>query len=430
MDAPVVRAQFPPKFKPLLESTARYKIFHGGRGGAKSWQFARALLVRGMKGGLRVLCTRETQSSLRESSKQLLTDQIKLLGLDAYYRVLESEIRGPDGTLFMFKGMADPDAIKSLEGADVVWGEEASSITEGTWKKLDPTVRKPGAEIWLSFNPDLETGWIYSLFVKGKPPPDSIVVKVTYRDNPWLDIGVRRQIEHMKATDYDEYLWVWEGFPRVSLEGAVYARELRAAQAEDRITYVPIEPSKPVHTFWDLGRGDQTAIWFVQIVGFQYRILHYYEANGFLIDHYISQLETIRKERGFFYGTHWLPHDADNKLLGMRRTIRQQVEDAGHRVKIVGKAPVHEGINAARTLFPNCYFDEEHTEAGLKCLRSYHYDVADDGTRSKNPTHDWSSHGADGFRYMGVALKEDVPKVRQKPRERVRSGGQLAWMGR
>lgn len=426
-----VRAAFPRKFRPLLEEHHRYKVFYGGRGGAKSWQFARALLIRGLKGGLRVLCTREVQSSLKESSKQLLDDQIKLLGLQGYYQVLTNEIRGPDGTLFVFKGLSDPEALKSAEGMDVVWIEEARVVTEPSWKKLDPTIRKAGAEIWISFNPELPTDYLHKLFVTGPPPPSSIVVKVSYRDNPWLDDAIRVQIAHLKATDFDEYLWIYEGHCRVALEGAVYAKELRLATREDRITTVPIERSKPVHTFWDLGRGDMTAIWFVQIVGFQYRVVGFYQNNGFVFDHYLAKLQEEKERRGWFYGTHWLPHDADHKLLGNRRTIKQQAQDAGHNVRIVPKISVAEGINAARTIFANCWFDAVETEEGINCLRAYHYEIDDDGTRSKNPAHDWSSHAADGFRGMGVALKEDAPKrkVKVRPPRKVATG-RYAWLGR
>lgn len=428
-----VLAPFPRVFQPLLEQKARYKVFYGGRNGAKSWQFARALLIRGTKGGLRVLCTREVQASLKESVKQLLTDQIKLLGLESLYRVLESEIRGPDGTLFMFKGLSDPEALKSAESIDVAWIEEARGLTEASWKKLDPTMRKAGAEIWISFNPELETDFVYRNFVIGPPPPSSIVVKVTFRDNPWLDDAIKIQIAHLKATDYDDFLWVYEGFCRVALDGAVYARELRAAMTEGRICAVPIEHTKPVLTFWDLGRGDMTAIWFAQIVGFQYRVLGYYQNSGYAFDHYLAHLQEEKERRKWFYGTHWFPHDAEARLLGAQRTIKQQAEDAGHRVRIVPTFPgaIAQGINAARTIFPNCYFDEGETVHGINCLRGYAYDVDKDGSRSKNPRHDISSHGADAFRMMGMSLKEDVPKIRTAPKGRVSlPSSRTAWMGR
>ncbi len=367
---------------------------------------------------------------MRDSVHKLLGDQIKALGLGSHYRVMQDSIKGTNGTEFFFRGLRDPDALRSAEGCDFAWIEEARTVSKASFDTLIPTIRKPGSEIWLTWNPELETDEVHQRFVV-TPPPNAKVVKLSWRDNPFFPPELREEMEHLKATDYDAYMTVYEGNCRVALEGAVYAQELRAATREDRITHVPAEKTKPVHTFWDLGRGDMTAIWFAQIVGFQYRLLHYYQNSGFGLDHYLGQLEEIRRDRGFFYGTHWLPHDADHRLLGARRTVRQQVEDAGHRVKIVQKLPVHEGINAARTLFPNCYFDQEHTKDGINCLRAYHYDVDDDGTRSKLPVHDGSSHGADGFRYMGVALKDDAPKAKPKPRVRPQlGGGRQGWMAR
>jgi len=425
-----IHAQFPKAFEPLLGEKARYKVFHGGRVGCKSWQFARALLIRGLT-GVRVLCTRETQSSIKESVKQLLADQIKLMGLEDYYRILDQEIRGPRGTLFIFKGLSDPEALKSAEGVDVCWIEEARIVTETSWKKLDPTIRKPGAEIWVSFNPELETDYLWQLFVSNEPPPNSIVRKVTYRDNPWITDDIRQQIAHMRETDYDEYLWVWEGHTRVALEGAIYAKELRATKSSGRICRVPHLPGKPVHTFWDLGRSDMTAIWFVQMFGLENRVIRYYQNNGEHISHYVDHLRALQEQHGYNYGTMWLPHDADEQRLSSRRTTRQQVEDAQFRVRIVPKVSIADGIQAARTIFPNCYFDQGDTVDGIAALGAYKYDVDDDGTRSKLPEHSWASHGSDAFRYMGVALRDEPVKVKAHPKPHVKvRPGPRAWMAR
>lgn len=428
--APVLKihAQFPRKFRPLLEEKATYKVFYGGRGGAKSWQFARALLIKGLSGGLRVLCTREVQSSLKESVKQLLIDQIKLLGLEQFYRSTVDEIRGPDGTLFIFKGLSDPEALKSAEGVDICWIEEARTVSKASWAKLDPTIRKAGAEVWISFNPELETDYLYTLFVKNEPPPNSIVVKVGYEDNPWISAKFKEKADALKASDYDEWLWVYGGFCKVALEGAVYEKQLRACQAEGRITRVPMVKGKPVHTFWDLGKGDMTAIWFVQIEGLQYRILHYIQANGLEVGDYLNKLEELRLEKGWFYGTMWLPHDAEHQRLGMPRTIKRQVEDGGYRVRIVPNIKVADGIAAARLVFASAWFDEAGCSDGLNCLRQYHYEVDDDGTRSRLPVHDWSSHGADGWRYLGVALKEDTPKPKRTAPPPKPALGRHGWL--
>lgn len=437
--------EFPRKLDILLGAKARYKVLYGGRGGAKSWGIARALLIRGIKEpGLRVLCTREVQSSLEDSVYQLFYDQIYAMGLqpiaeggNGTYRCLKSEIRGPGGTKFIFKGLSDPEALKSAEGVDVCWIEEARILTEASWKKLDPTVRKEGSEIWISFNPELETDFVYKLFVKpktGKLPPRSIVVKINWWDNPWFPSVLREQMEHARETNYDDYLWIWEGFCQVALEGAVYADELRAATREHRICRFAVVPGRAIHTFWDLGRGDLTAIWFVQIVGMEYRVIRYYQNNGKHISHFIEYLERMRQEHHYVYGTMWLPHDADSELLASRRTIRQQIEDAEFKVRIVphlGAGAVAQGINAARSIFPNTWFHETDAGDGVDALRAYHYDIRKDGlSRSKNPVHDWSSNGADGYRYMGVSLKEDRPKVKAPASSASPRGGPRAWMGR
>lgn len=421
MNAPVLNidASFPRKLAPLLETKARYKVFYGGRGAGRSWGIVRALLIRGVKEpGLRVLCSREVQSSIKESVHQLMRDQIKLMGLGNLYRVLDNEIRGPGGTLFMFKGLSDPEAIKSMEGVDVVFLEEARSVTKGSWEKLDPTIRKDGSEVWIAFNPELDSDFIYQLFVKNTPPPGSIVTKVSWFDNPWFPAVLHRQMVHMRATDYDNYLHIWEGNCKAALEGAVYAKELRLATKQERICRFPAHASKLVHTFWDLGRSDYTAIWFVQMFGMENRVIRYYSNNGEHISHYIGHLRDLEASEGYHYGTMWLPHDADEERLQSKRTTRQQVEEDGFKVRIVPKISVAEGIQAARTIFPTCWFHEGDCGSGLDALRNYHYDVKDDQggeTRSKNPVHSWASHGADAFRYMGVALREETPKKVHKP---------------
>lgn len=427
-EAVTINAAFPAKLSFLLEKRARYKILHGGRGGTKSWGIARALLIRAMREpGLRVLCTREVQSSMKESVHQLLKDQIKMLGLGDFFRVLDNEIRGPGGALFMFKGMSDPEAIKSLEGCDVCWGEESRTLSRASWMKLDPTVRKPGSEIWLSFNGELETDFVWDFFVKNTPPPGSIVVRMTYRDNPWLSDELREQMEHMKATNYDDYLWVWEGHCRTALEGAVFKDELRALQAEDRITDVPYIPGKPVHTFWDLGYADHTSIWFAQVIGFRYHVIDYYENNRQLTDHYLQALQS----RPYTYGTDWLPHDAASNHPGVERTVERQMKDAARMVRIVPKVSVTDRINAGRTIFPVCMFDRAKCSAGLDRLRAWRYGLNEvQGRWTQSPIHDTNSHAGDAFTYMGVALKGDVvkPKSATAPVKSMRPGPQ-SWMG-
>jgi phage terminase large subunit len=357
----------------------------------------------------RVICAREFQTSIADSVHQLLSDQVQALGLGAFYKVLEAEIVGQNGSTFSFKGLRrNINNLKSFEGADVCWVEEATDVSKQSWDILIPTIRKTGSEIWVSFNPELETDETYKRFVL-KPPPDSVVRKVTWADNPWFPEVLRAELEHLKANDYDSYLTVWEGHCRQTLDGAIYANEIRTATAENRIARVPWEPKKPVHTFWDLGKADNTSIWFAQVVGFEFRIIDYYQAHGQNLTHYVKTL----REKPYAYGDTWLPHDAQHDLLASELTIEQQMKAQGFTVRIAPKTSRAAGIEAARTVFPKCFFDSEKTADGLQCLRHYRYERKDDGMSfTKEPLHDWSSHGADAFRYLAVALTEDKPPVK------------------
>jgi len=203
-------ADFPKKLRFLFEPH-RYKVAHGGRGGAKSWGFARALLIIAYHKPLRVLCAREFQNSIQESVHRLLSEQIEALGLSDHYEVLQSEIRGNNGSHFVFAGIkTDPNKIKSAEGFDVCWVEEAEKVSAESWNKLIPTIRKPGSEIWVSFNPNLMNDATYQYFVVN-PPPEAMVVQINWRDNPWFPEVLEKERRHLELTDPELYLHVWEG---------------------------------------------------------------------------------------------------------------------------------------------------------------------------------------------------------------------------
>ena len=421
---PTVNADFPEAFQPLFKPK-RYKIFYGGRGGAKSWNFARALLVQGLSKPIRILCAREFQNSIDDSVHKLLSDQIQALNLSGFYEIQKTQIIGKNGTTFAFEGLRrNATSLKSFEGCDVCWVEEATDVSKASWDILIPTIRKPGSEIWISFNPELDTDETYKRFVL-KPPADSVVVKVNWEDNPWFPKVLAGERDDLKNRDYDSYLTVWEGHCRQALDGAVFANEIRAATAANRITSVPYEVQKPVHTFWDLGKSDNTAIWFAQVVGFEFRVIDYYQNHGQNLAHYVKVL----REKPYVYGNTWLPHDARHDLLASERTIEQQMRGHNFQVRITPQTSIATGIEAARTIFSKCWFDAEKTTDGLQCLRHYVYERKDDGmTFAKQPLHNWASHGADAFRYLAVALQEDKQKPQaQRPFQRGQTQG---WLGR
>ena len=421
-----METEFPKKLR-FLFKPMRYKVAYGGRGGAKSWGFADALLILGSANPLRILCAREIQKSIKESVHQLLKDRISVLKLEAFYEVLETEIRGKNGTLILFAGLKhNIHNIKSKEGVDICWVEEAQTVSKTSWETLIPTLRKEGSEIWVSFNPELETDETYSRFVKTKRD-NAVVVEINWYDNPWFPDVLRDEKDFLRETDYDAYLTVWEGKCRQWLDGAIYANEIRLATTENRFTQVPYDTSKPVNTYWDLGEADMTAIWFVQRVGLQWRVLDYYENSGQKIAHYLKELQA----RPYLYDTHWLPHDAENETIGSPRTVAQQIRESGARVSIVPKGSIVNGINAARTIFDACWFDETKCADGINCLRHYQYAVdPDTNQRSKVPLHNWASHGADAFRYFAVAAKEG--EAAAKPTKTTISrpkGARQGWMG-
>ena len=416
-----VEATFPEPFEFVFEPH-RYKGIRGGRGKGASWNIARALLLIGAQREIRVLCARETQRSIADSVHALLGDQIRALNLQHFYVITEAHIRGANGTEFIFAGLKHNVAnIKSLEGCDIVWVEEAQSTSKNSWDTLIPTVRKPGSEIWMSWNDIFETDDTYLRFVVNQSP-GAVIKKLTWRDNPWFPEVLRIEMEHLKATDYQAYLHVWEGECKSAVEGAVYAKEVQQAESEQRITSVPCDRTRPVDTVWDLGFGDSTAIWFVQPVGGWYHLIDYIEDEGRTIEWYLIQLQ----QRGYVYGTDWLPHDGidtiiHGKLAGDRsRSIEGIMRAAGRNVRIVPKMLVTEGINAARTIFPQCRFDAAKCYEGLRALRMYQWGPPSKlGVAKSEPLHDAASHGADAFRGVAIAVREEtIAEPRKTPAPR------------
>jgi len=418
----ISKAEFPEKLSVLFEKS-RYKVLYGGRGGAKSWGVARALLILAAKDQLRVLCAREFQTSLKDSVHKLLCDQIQALGLETFYDVTQATIRGKNGSEFNFVGLKNNVAnVKSYEGVDICWVEEAQTVSRSSWNTLVPTIRKEKSEIWITFNPELETDETFQRFVV-HAPDNAIVRKINWSDNPWFPKTLQEEKDALKSRDIQAYNNVWEGLCRVTVDGAIFAHEMQQAEFDGRITKVPYDPSKPVHAVFDLGWADHTAIWFLQFIGMETRLIRYIQDTQKTMTHYLATLQTF----GYVYDTVWLPHDAQNKTLAAAgMTIEEIVRNAGYKTRVLDRVPVVDSINAARTIFPKCYFDRENTAEGLQCLRHYRYEVDPDTKQfSRNPLHDHYSHGADAFRYIGLMIQE--PR-RSRPKASAQLGNPMSWM--
>lgn len=418
-----------PKWASEFRSPARYKVLWGGRGGSKSHTVAKLLLLLGVEKKLRILCLREFQSSMRDSVHKLLCDQIELIGLKHLYEIQQNVILGTNGTEITFEGLRhNANKIRSQEGTDIAWVEEAQTVSKMSWDVLIPTIRKEESEIWITFNPELDTDETYKRFVVS-PPKGTIVRKINWDQNPWFPEVLKDEMEHLKNQDYDAYLNVWEGHCKQSLEGAIYAKELRESQFAGRITRVPYSASKPVEVFFDLGWSDNTSIWFVQRIGFEIRVLKSYQNRHQALHHYLSYIQSQQ----YVVGTIWLPHDAKAKQLGTGLSIEEMARASGYNVRIVPSLSVEDGINALRTIFPSMYFDEENCADGLQALRRYRYKVNQlTGQISREPLHDDASHYADAARYIAVSLHEPKrPKLRlvTDVHTHMPAGETTAWMG-
>lgn len=232
MTTEIKALKFDPKFKPLFQPK-RYKTFHGGRGGAKSWAAARALVIMAASGKLRILCTREVQNSIKDSVHKLLKDQIEMLGLNPWFRITNESITSASGSEFLFKGLRfDPLGIKSTEGVDICWVEEAQSVSSDSWAILIPTIRKEGSEIWVTFNPGEESDPTYQRFIVN-PPDDSITVEVNYYDNPYLPETLRKEMEYCKRIDYEAYEHIWLGKPKSISDSVIFRNRYRVEAFPD-----------------------------------------------------------------------------------------------------------------------------------------------------------------------------------------------------
>ncbi len=217
--------ELPDPYEPLFQP-ARYKAFFGGRGGAKSHSFAQALLVLGGQKPLRIMCAREVQTSIKDSVKQLLDDKIRQMGVGDFFHSTQSEIRGFNGTDFIFAGLGKmtADQIKSAEGVDIVWVEEAQTISRDSLEILIPTIRRPGSELWFSWNPRHTGDPVDMRFRGDNVPADSVVRKINYDENPYLPAELRAEMEYDRIHNRERFAHIWLGEYEPMAIGAIWNR--------------------------------------------------------------------------------------------------------------------------------------------------------------------------------------------------------------
>jgi len=224
------KLEIPEKAFFLITDKSRYKVIYGGRGSAKSWSAARALIILCLQKNLRILCTRELQTSIKDSVHKLLKDQISELNLEKYFYITKDTIKSVNGSEFLFKGVRNNvSEIKSLEGIDICWIEEAAKMSVESWETLTPTIRKPSSEIWIIFNPVNVDDIIYKKFVI-ETPDNAKVEKMNFEDNPWFADPLKSEMEYDKKFNYELYEHKWLGNPKLANDAQIFKNKYEVTE--------------------------------------------------------------------------------------------------------------------------------------------------------------------------------------------------------
>lgn len=416
-DGAKLSISIPEKAEPLYHPH-RYKVIVGGRGKGASWSIARVLIGRAYGMPLRILCAREVQRTIADSVHQLLQDQIKALGLSAAFKITESDIYGPHGSRFAFTGLRQLTAenIRSYEGFDIAWVAEARNISKKSWSTLIPTIRKDGSEIWLDLNPELDSDETYARFIE-HTPPDTALMFMSWRDNPWFPETLKKERETLYARcqemgSMEDYENIWEGKCRTSVDGAIYASEIRDAVEQKRIRPVPYDPMLKVHTVWDLGFNDRMSVILVQRLLNQIMVIDFLEDQHKKYDWYVTQI----KDRKYNLGKAWLPHDAghDSPLLAPTpvKTLKTLGLDCSEPLP---REDIEVGIKRVRQTFPRIYFDENKAKGLIDHLKRYRRTIPSTTNEPQGPLHDEHSHAADALRYLCMAAPQMRNDEQDKP---------------
>jgi phage terminase large subunit len=422
-------------FEPLLQP-ARYKGAKGGRGSGKSHFFAGLLVDDHYRNpGHRSICIREVQKTLNQSSKQTIEDKIQSMGLGAHFEIRADRIISRGNGVIMFQGMQDHSAesIKSLEGFNCAWIEEAQTLSARSLSLLRPTIRAGGSEIWASWNPTRKQDAIDEFFCGPKGLPGrGVMVTANWRDNPWWNevLEAERKLELERYPE--RYAHTYEGEYASAFEGAYFASLLTEARLKGRIGHVEADPLLPLRAFIDIGgsgaRADAFTIWVVQWVGEVIKILDYYESVGQVLAYHVNWL----RERGYKGALLYLPHDGVNENNVTGKRYEDHLREAGFHVEPPianqGKGAASMRIEAVRRIGPKMWFNESTTESGRQALGFYHERKDEQRNVGLGPDHDWSSHCADAFGLMAVAYEIPAEHGDMMPKfNRYRGGG--GWQG-
>jgi phage terminase large subunit len=411
----------------------------GGRGSGKSHFFAsHAVAKAAQRPGTLIVCIREVQRTLKESAKRLIENKIRFFGLeeDDGFRLYDDRIVTPGAGQIIFLGMQDhtAESIKSLEGYDYAWVEEAQTLSQKSLDLLRPTIRQPNSEIWFSWNPTRRTDPV-DAFLRAEPPPEgAAIVQTSWRDNRWWNKTLEQERLESLRGQPDQYDHIWEGGYQQITSGAYYAQSLTQARGENRLTRCAADPLLPYKAFWDIGgtgaKSDHTVIWIAQFVGREIRVLDYYEARQQPLATHVAWLREPRPgvERGYKDALMVLPHDgaAHDRVFAV--SFEGALQQAGFETMVVpnqGRAAASMRIEAARRLFPRIWFNAETCQMGLDALGAYHAIHDDARMVDLGPCHDWASHAADAFGMMCIVYEEPSRRTERPWR---RADNNRSWL--
>jgi len=420
--------ELPRKLVDVFDGPARYRIAYGGRGSGKTRGFAKMTAIRGYQWGAggqegQILCAREFMNSLDESSLEEIKAAIRSEPfLNEYYEIGEKFVRSKDGRIkYTFAGLRhNLDSIKSKARILLCWVDEAEPVSDLAWRKLIPTIREEGSEIWVTYNPERKNSATHERF-RANPPDGAKIAEINWRDNPWFpSVLEQERINDFKRRP-DHYAHIWEGDFVTVVEGAYYAQAIAAARKDGRIGKVAADPLMTYRAVWDIGgtgaKADACSIWIVQYVGREIRLLNYYEAQGQPLAAHVAWM----RDNGYDKALCVLPHDGATNDRVHDVSYESALRAAGFEVQVIanqGTGAAMKRIEAARRLFPAMWFDEAKTAPGLDAIGWYHEKRDQERGIGLGPNHDWASHGADAFGLVAVAY--ELPKGDTKPTKFIR----------
>jgi phage terminase large subunit len=365
--------------------------------------------------GMRGVCIREVQKDLAQSSKALIEARLETHGLTEAdgFKVFRDVIETPGDGLLIFKGMQDytAESIKSLEGYKRAWWEEAQTASARSLSLLRPTIRVEDSELWFGWNPRRKIDPVDAMLRGEQTPTGAKVVRANWSDNPFFPSVLEQERQDCLRQTPEQYDHIWEGGYATVLEGAYFAQALAEAKRQGRITRVAADPLMATRAYVDIGgtgaKADAFAMWIVQFVAKEIRVLNYYEAVGQPLSVHLAWM----RDNGYGPGKAqiWLPHDGETNDRVFDVSFESAFKAAGYAVTVIpnqGKGAAKSRIEAARRRFPMVWFNESTTEPGRDALGWYHEKKDEQRGIGLGPEHDWSSHGADAFGLMCVAYEE------------------------